>query len=100
VLRCLHQTLARARSPDEEAASAAPVECMVQMRRVLSAEQMKLLKQIGEEAESLGLGCYLIGGSVRDILLGRKNLDLDVAVERDAHRLAQAFQRHVGGKLV
>lgn len=36
-------------------------------------------------------GVYLVGGAVRDLLLGRKPLDLDVLVEGDALALARAL---------
>ena len=37
---------------------------------------------------SQGLEAYLVGGAVRDRLLGREGLDLDIAVEGDAGRVA------------
>src|SRR5262245_55674607 len=41
-----------------------------------------------------GLGAYLVGGSVRDLLLGRERADIDVTVEGDGvHELA----RRLGG---
>src|SRR5918996_919553 len=43
----------------------------------------------GEEA-------YVVGGAVRDELLGRPLVDLDVAV-RDAPAAARAFARRAGG---
>jgi tRNA nucleotidyltransferase (CCA-adding enzyme) len=42
-----------------------------------------------------GRDAYLVGGAVRDLLLGRARSDLDVAVEGDAGRLAE----RLGGKL-
>src|SRR5690349_1350625 len=35
-------------------------------------------------AAAAGLDAYLVGGSVRDLLLGRERADIDVAVEGDA----------------
>ena len=35
-------------------------------------------------------GVYLVGGTVRDILLGERNFDVDVVVEGDAIALARA----------
>ena len=36
-------------------------------------------------------GVYLVGGSVRDILLGEPSFDVDVVVEGDAIALAKAL---------
>jgi tRNA nucleotidyltransferase (CCA-adding enzyme) len=42
-----------------------------------------------------GEGVYLVGGTVRDILLGRTSFDVDIAVEGDA----LAFARGLGGEV-
>jgi len=44
-------------------------------------------------------GVYLVGGTVRDILLGEGGFDLDVAVEGDAIALAQALADALGGRV-
>jgi len=41
-------------------------------------------------ARTLGIKTYLVGGIVRDMVMGRKNYDLDICVEGDAHALADA----------
>ena len=43
---------------------------------------------------------YLVGGYVRDLLLGRPTQDVDVAVEGDALALARAFADDQGGAYV
>lgn len=43
---------------------------------------------------------YVVGGYVRDLLLGRPNNDLDVAVAGDAVALARAFSDAIGGHFV
>jgi len=40
-------------------------------------------------------GAYLVGGAVRDLLLGRATCDLDLAVERDAMLLARQLADHL-----
>jgi tRNA nucleotidyltransferase (CCA-adding enzyme) len=54
---------------------------------------------IADELRPLGLprgeGVYLVGGAVRDLLLGRERLDLDLAVEGDAIE----FARGLGGEV-
>ncbi len=44
-------------------------------------------------------GVYLVGGSVRDILLGEPNLDVDIVVEGDAIALAGALAAELGGRV-
>ncbi|MGD8969802.1 MAG: hypothetical protein PVG01_00215 [Desulfobacterales bacterium] len=43
---------------------------------------------------------YLVGGSVRDLLLGRRPLDLDLAVAGNPRAFAQRLATHTGGRLV
>src|SRR5215218_4871554 len=44
-------------------------------------------------------GVYLVGGSVRDILLGEPNFDVDVVVEGDAIALAQELAKKLDGRV-
>jgi len=44
-------------------------------------------------------GVYLVGGTVRDILLGERGFDVDIAVEGDAIALARALARQLGGRV-
>jgi tRNA nucleotidyltransferase (CCA-adding enzyme) len=44
-------------------------------------------------------GVYLVGGTVRDILLGERSFDVDIAVEGDAISLAQALADALGGRV-
>ena len=49
---------------------------------------------LGERAA----GAYLVGGTVRDILLGEESFDVDIAVEGDAIAFAYALARTLGGR--
>ncbi len=44
-------------------------------------------------------GVYLVGGTVRDILLGEPNFDVDVAVEGDAIALAKRLAEALNGRV-
>jgi tRNA nucleotidyltransferase (CCA-adding enzyme) len=44
-------------------------------------------------------GVYLVGGTVRDILLGEPSFDVDIAVEGDAIALAQALADALDGRV-
>src|SRR5215208_2448286 len=43
-------------------------------------------------------GVYLVGGTVRDILLGERSFDVDIAVEGDAIAFARALADALGGR--
>lgn len=59
-----------------------------------------LLREAGREAQELGEPLYLVGGAVRDLLLGRETLDLDLVVEGDAMALVERLAARDGGRLV
>ena len=50
----------------------------------LNARYLKLIRQIGQEAAQSGIKAYLVGGCVRDLLLKKRNCDIDIVVEGDA----------------
>ena len=50
---------------------------------------------LGDRAE----GVYLVGGTVRDILLGERGFDVDIAVEGDAIAFARDLARALGGRV-
>jgi tRNA nucleotidyltransferase (CCA-adding enzyme) len=60
------------------------------LRRHLGEEKFALLQRLGQKAQELGMYAYLVGGTVRDLLLGRPNEDLDVVVEGNGLELARA----------
>lgn len=55
------------------------------------------LALVVNEAQAMGVGVYLVGGFVRDLLLDQPNLDVDIAVEGDAITLATAVAEQLGG---
>jgi len=59
------------------------------MKKQLPAELINFMQVAGEITQGQGQRLYLVGGVVRDLLLGRGNLDLDLVVEGDAINLAQ-----------
>jgi tRNA nucleotidyltransferase (CCA-adding enzyme) len=53
------------------------------------------------QAVSVGFeGVYLVGGTVRDILLGEPSFDVDIAVEGDGIALGRALADALGGRAV
>ncbi len=56
---------------------------------------LPIAKEVGQIAKELGYKAYIIGGVVRDILLGRNIYDLDFVVEGDAIEVAKKLsQKH------
>ena len=48
---------------------------------LLKSEHCKILKIAGEVGDSLNINTYLVGGYVRDIILGNRLKDIDIMVE-------------------
>jgi len=57
----------------------------------------RTLHLIGEEADALGLECYVIGGWVRDLFLHRESKDIDVVVVGSGITLAEAVHKRLKG---
>lgn len=60
---------------------------------VCSPEEQVLFRSIGNAADSLGVSCYLIGGFVRDKLIGRPTKDADIVCTGDGIALAHAVAK-------
>ena len=58
-----------------------------------------LLSQAGEVADQRSMPAFVVGGFVRDLLLGRDNLDLDLVVEGDGLAFARALGREMGARI-
>ena len=59
------------------------------LNRALPAAARKALAAIVQDAQGEALAIYLVGGSVRDLLLNRPTLDVDLTLEGDAPALAR-----------
>src|SRR4051812_14951389 len=69
-------------------------------RLVLPKDLKKLLQPLLERAYAAKIQIYLVGGCVRDLLLIRPALDVDVVVEGIALPLARATAKAYKAKLV
>ncbi|MGZ9165627.1 MAG: CCA tRNA nucleotidyltransferase, partial [Anaerolineales bacterium] len=65
----------------------------------LISELLALIRLVRMEAEKLGLPLFIVGGSVRDLVLGRAVNDFDLTVEGDAIALARSLASRHGGKV-
>lgn len=58
--------------------------------------ESKTLHLIGEEADKLGLDCYVIGGWVRDLFLHRESKDIDIVAVGPGITLAEKVAERLG----
>ncbi|MFO7605580.1 MAG: prohead protease, partial [Desulfurivibrionaceae bacterium] len=65
----------------------------------LSREIIILLRTIGEVAARNGYAAYAVGGFVRDLLLRKHNLDLDIVVEGDGIKFAEELAARLKGQI-
>ena len=66
---------------------------------LLPSEKQTLLSDIAAQAAAMDMPCYVVGGFVRDLLLGKPVNDLDVIVEGDAIKFGKSLVKKFGGKL-
>ncbi len=70
-----------------------------QLELALPRELVPLLRTVGTLAEANDMAAYLVGGPVRDALLGRPVADVDIVVEGDARQLAPVVAQELGGRV-
>lgn len=58
------------------------------------------LRWLGEIAAQEGAKLYLVGGVVRDRLLGKKTLDIDLACEGNVQRLGERLAKELGTRFL
>ena len=71
------------------------------MRKLTDADLARLLDEdifhlIADEADKLGLECYVVGGYVRDLFLERPSNDIDVVVVGSGIQVASALKSRLG----
>jgi poly(A) polymerase len=63
----------------------------------MGKENISLLRQATEYFRERGQVAYMVGGSLRDLLLGEVGHDWDIVTGRDAHGLARKLADALGG---
>ncbi len=69
------------------------------LRQSIPAPLLSMLIQARDVANHMGHSLYVVGGFVRDLLLGTPTLDLDLVVEGDAIALAKELSKHIKGRV-
>jgi tRNA nucleotidyltransferase (CCA-adding enzyme) len=70
------------------------------IQKQLPSELVEFMQRAGELTQEWDQKLYLVGGVVRDLLLRRENLDLDLVIEGDAIALASQLASQKQGRLV
>jgi tRNA nucleotidyltransferase (CCA-adding enzyme) len=71
----------------------------INLNRALSPEQLRLIRMVADAAAVRHVPLYLVGGFVRDLLLGIPGTDFDLVVEGAAIPFAQALAAQYGGRV-
>ncbi len=69
------------------------------LREGPAAPVAQRLVRIAETARRHGIRVFLVGGMVRDLLLGRDNRDVDLVVEGDGPHFAHLLCERLGGRV-
>lgn len=69
------------------------------MKERIAGDLIKYLQQIGEVADELGSGAYVVGGFVRDLFLYRSDEDIDIVIEGDGIAFAKKYAKMVGARI-
>ncbi len=69
------------------------------MRARLPEELFAFLRTAGKEADEREQKLYLVGGTVRDLILNRPNLDFDLVLEGDALKFARQLANKTAAKV-
>lgn len=69
------------------------------LKERLSKRLFNMLRTIGEVADELGYGAYVVGGFVRDLILYRVDEDIDIVIEGDGIAFAKKYAKLEGARI-
>jgi len=102
LLRTLYEEFLRRRRIEETVTKEKPAmgrRLSSWLKEKFPAEIYDLLRLSGEVAEGQGFNAYLVGGSVRDLLRGEENLDIDIVIEGDGISFAKVLGERLNAKV-
>ncbi len=76
------------------------MEIIERIRGKLPQEILELLEESGSLAKETGARVYLVGGIVRDLIMNRPNLDVDLVVDGDGPSYAALLAERKKGNVV
>ena len=69
------------------------------IEKILPSNILDYLEYAGSTAKALNYNVYMVGGVVRDIILGHKNLDIDLVVEGDGIKFSKEFAKKYNARV-
>lgn len=69
------------------------------LEKTLPVYILNYLKKAGNIAKELGYNAYIVGGVVRDMVLGYENLDIDIVIEGDGVKFARRFAKEYSARV-
>lgn len=97
ILRVLHYDTKRGKELIERAVHRKSLKGAIKAK--LPGWLRDILEKAGSKADEMGLNAYLVGGFVRDLILGRKNLDVDIVIEGDGIAYAEGLAGIFDGRV-
>ena len=73
---------------------------MKELKLPHNSRTIPILKTVSDFLAESGINSYLVGGALRDMVLGRDTVDLDIAVEGEALEIARRAASALSGKYV
>ncbi|MEA3328566.1 MAG: DHHA1 domain-containing protein [Candidatus Omnitrophota bacterium] len=70
------------------------------LKKTLPQHTLGILEITGRIADKDNIQAFAVGGFVRDLILGVKNLDVDIVIEGDIRKFAKKLARELNGALV
>lgn len=70
------------------------------IKKQLPKRLLNLLRLLGNIGDELKMPVYLVGGFVRDLLLGVENYDIDIVVEGNAIKYAHKLKEYFNVKII
>ena len=62
------------------------------LEKTLTNPQYEAIRMLGDQFHKMGIRAFLVGGTVRDLLLEREVSDIDIIVESDPSKLLNKFE--------
>ena len=69
------------------------------LEAALPSAHLDLIRRVAAQAADQRMAIFIVGGFVRDLLLGHPGVDFDIVVEGDAIALGRALGRKYGGRV-
>jgi tRNA nucleotidyltransferase (CCA-adding enzyme) len=100
IIRALHgQEYLGGFSPEGGTPTYSRAEIIERIQEKMPSDVQALLRVVSRTAAQNAYSVFLVGGVVRDLLLGFSNLDLDIVVEGDGIEFAQLIARELSGRV-